>query len=157
MRHGKSDWNAEFQQDAERPLAQRGIRAAQTMGEVLAKAEQWPDLILSSTAVRTRQTTAYFAETGQLNCDIQWTDAFYESCPERVLSVIQSIPLPVKTLMIVGHEPTSSRLVSALIGGGTVAFPTAAIARIDFELLNWSEVAFGSGILRWFLQPKLFT
>ena len=57
FRHGKSDWDARYDSDHDRPLAKRGIRDAKRMGKFLSKRAEVPELILSSTALRTRETT----------------------------------------------------------------------------------------------------
>jgi len=54
MRHGKSDWDAGYGRDHDRPLATRGEKAAKAMGTALANAGFLPDFVLSSTAVRAR-------------------------------------------------------------------------------------------------------
>ena len=36
MRHGKSDWDADFGSDHDRPLNERGVRNSRLMGQVLA-------------------------------------------------------------------------------------------------------------------------
>ncbi len=156
MRHGKSDWSAGSGRDHERPLAQRGIQAVLRMGQCLSTGEQLPELIVSSTAVRARSTADLLVQGAQTSIPIEMSDAFYESTPERVLADIKKRKDDVSSLMIVGHEPTWSSLASQLIGGGELAFPTGAIARIDFDCERWTQVAKGRGVLKWLLQPKLF-
>lgn len=157
FRHGKSDWATAFQSDHERPVAKRGIKAAKTMGKLLATAGQVPDAVVTSSAVRAKTTAALAAEAGGWNCPLRVTDQLYEATSEQVLDVIQQEPDTTTTLMLVGHEPTWSMLTSALIGGGQVIFPTAAMVRIDFELERWEQVGFGRGQLAWLLIPKFFT
>ena len=157
FRHGKSDWAAAFQSDHERPVAKRGIKAAKTMGKLLAAAGQVPAAIVTSSALRARTTAELAAEAGSWNCPMRITDELYESTPERVLEVIRQEPDTTNTLMLVGHEPTWSGLTGRLTGGSQVVFPTAAMVRIDFDLSGWDQIAFGRGQLVWLLPPKLFT
>lgn len=154
MRHGKSDWSADYGHDRDRPLAKRGIQAARQMGECLAEGKQLPELIVSSTALRARRTADVFVAGTGGSIPIQQSDHFYESTPQRVLAEVQAVEA-VMSVMVVGHEPTWSMLASQLIGGGELAFPTAAIARIDFDCDRWSQVKMGRGLLKWLLQPKL--
>ena len=56
FRHGKSDWDAPFGSDHERPLSKRGVKAAKTMGLVLARSDLVPDHAITSSAVRARTT-----------------------------------------------------------------------------------------------------
>jgi len=157
FRHGKSDWDAIFETDCQRPLAKRGMKASKVMGKLLADAAQMPDLVITSSAVRASSTVELAAEAGQWNCPVQSTDTLYDADPARVLAVILQTPDTVGTLLLVGHEPTWSELTSLLIGGGEIRFPTAAMARIDFELDSWQQVGYSKGRLVWLLQPKFFT
>ena len=50
LRHGKSDWDADYGVDADRPLAERGRRAARTIGRHLAEVGPEPTLALTSPA-----------------------------------------------------------------------------------------------------------
>lgn len=157
LRHGKSDWNADFESDHERPLAKRGVKAAKAMGRLLSAAGQIPDAIIASSAVRAYSTVELALKAGQWNCPLQVTDSLYEAEPAQVLREIKQAPDAIGALLLVGHEPTWSQLTSLLIGGGRIGFPTAAMARIDFELDTWKQVEYGQGRLIWLLQPRFFT
>ena len=58
LRHAKSAWGQPGLDDHDRPLNKRGERAAEAMAEHIVHNAPRPDLILCSTAVRTRQTLA---------------------------------------------------------------------------------------------------
>lgn len=157
FRHGKSDWNAEFLTDHERPIAKRGIKAAKVMGKLLQAAGQVPDSVISSSAVRARTTVELAAEAGSWNCPIRVTSALYEADPLQVMGVIHQEPDTTATLLLVGHEPTWSELTAKLIGGGRVRVATAAMVQIGFEVDSWSKVEFGLGELVGLISPKFFT
>ena len=156
FRHGKSDWKADFEHDHQRPLAQRGIKAAKIMGQLLAAAGQEPDAVLTSSALRAQSTVELAAQAGGWLCPIRVTDNLYETTPAQVLHDINQESQTTQTLLLAGHEPTWSTLMTLLIGGGQLRFPTAAMARIDFEVKAWQQVTYGQGRLIWLLQPKLF-
>ncbi len=157
FRHAKSDWDANYQTDHDRPLAKRGIKAAKTMGKLLADSGKLPDLIICSTAVRARQTLELARESGDWKCEIQYTDELYEASVTGVIRLIQQLTDDVDSVMLVGHEPTWSYLTSTLIGGGSIRFPTAAMVKIDFYFDDWPSTDAASGQLRWLLQPRFFT
>ena len=69
FRHGKSEWNTYYDSDHNRPLAPRGIKAAKKMGVFLANKNQMPDLVISSTAVRSRTTVELAMKEGR---HIKW-------------------------------------------------------------------------------------
>ncbi len=69
LRHGKSDWHAEYGPDHDRPLAPRAVAAAERMGRFLSESAQIPAKVLSSTAVRARHTAELAMSAGRWN----WT------------------------------------------------------------------------------------
>ena len=58
FRHGKSSWGGSAREDKDRDLNPRGRKAAEKMGEWCAENGVAPDLVLCSTATRTRETLA---------------------------------------------------------------------------------------------------
>lgn len=157
FRHGKSDWNADFDHDHERPIGKRGRKAARAMGRFLTEVDQQADRIVTSSAVRARQTLEQAQEAGAWTAPVRVTDALYDASPDDVMEEIWAAPDATACLLLVGHEPTWSLMTGRLIGGGQVRFPTAAMARIDVEVERWNGVSFGSGTLMWFLPPKLIS
>lgn len=155
FRHAKSDRGAEYEQDHERPLNRRGRRAARSMGLLLSTLEQVPERVLTSSAVRARETVRLAAEAGGWTCPVEVVPEFYESSAEAVLQRVLREDDGPSSLLLAGHEPVWSTLASALIGGGSLRFPTAAVARIDLDAERWSDVAPGRGWLVWFLNPRL--
>jgi phosphohistidine phosphatase len=155
LRHGKSDWNAGQSTDHERPLADRGIAAAKLMGRFLTQRGQEPAKVISSTAVRARDTADLAINAGDWKCDSRLTDTLYGASVATVLDLLAKEDDAVPSLLLVGHQPTWSELIADLTGGTSVRFPTAALARIDFEVDRWDEIQSGCGTLRWLVTPKL--
>jgi len=157
LRHAKSDWSADFDADHDRPLNERGRGAAQQMGRFLTAIEQAPDLVVASSAVRARDTVELAMSSGAWSCPVEVTRDLYVASPSAVMQLVHMQVSAQDRLLLVGHQPTWSELASALIGGGHVKMPTAALARIDFDVDGWAEVEFGAGTLTWVITPKLLT
>lgn len=155
LRHAKSDWDAPAGGDHERPLNKRGRKAAALVGSFLARTGAVPDLVLTSSAVRARTTVELAAAAGRWTSKIDITSDLYETTPAAVLALLQRQPGAAQTVVLAGHEPTWSSLVSLLIGGGTVRMPTAAVAAIELDVESWDEVAPGRGKLLWLVVPRL--
>ena len=155
LRHGKSDWEAQYGVDHDRPLAKRGVKAAEFMGRFLDLTDQKPELVLTSTAVRAAETARLAAESGGWECPVERNRRLYEAAPDGVLDLLQGQDDRCNRILTAGHEPTCSELVSRFVGGSDVRFPTAAMARIDFAVGRWTEISFGHGQLIWFVTPKL--
>lgn len=157
MRHGKSYWGNPALDDFERPLKKRGIRAAGFMGKKVGELSLSPDVILSSPAVRARETTNLFMDHCNCHPEVQWLEDIYYQDELRVLSHIQKLPDSYQRAMVVGHNPTLENLGNLFISKGIVnlKLPTAALLYITFDINHWKDVNPGSGILEWLLPPKI--
>ncbi len=153
FRHGKSDWDAGARTDAERPLSKRGQRAARAMGEWFAGFEPAPDRIVCSSAVRTRETLRLAADAAGWTVPVEVTDALYEAPWEAYLHAVRAQDDAIARVLLVGHEPTCSTVLSELTGA-EARFPTAAMARIDTDADRWADVAPAGGSLIWLLPPR---
>ena len=143
MRHAKSDWHADYGSDHERPLNQRGVRSARLMGRVLAADSREPDLVVTSTAVRARSTAVLAKEAGQWESDVLLEPNLYGTGVDAAVQVASAAP-DIDRLMLVGHQPTWSILVSVLTGD-RVEMKTATVAVIDFEIDEWSRLPSARG------------
>ena len=151
MRHAKSDWNADYGSDHERPLNQRGARSARLMGRVLAADAQEPDLVITSTAVRARSTAVLAEEAGQWQSDVVLEPNLYGTGVDAAVQVASAAP-DVDRLMLVGHQPTWSSLISALTGD-RVEMKTATVAIIDFAIEEWARFPSARGEVVGTYQP----
>ena len=155
LRHGKSDWNADFRSDHDRPLAPRGQKASGLIGEFLRKGNLIPEKVLVSTATRARETILLAMQFGKWECPVDERNAMYMASPEQVLTIIQKQSDSINRLMLVGHNPTWENLVSLLVGGGRFRMPTASLARIRVPVEQWQKVSEGYGLLDFLITPKL--
>ena len=155
MRHGKSDWDAGARDDHARPLAPRGVIAAERMGEVVRELGLVPDIIVSSTATRARSTAELARITGGWASRLVLDDALYGASVAETLSVAAEHGSGCDRVMLVGHQPTWSMTVRHLTGG-QVAMRTATIADIQLSFSDWSQIHTTSGTLEMLLQPRHF-
>ncbi|BBZ29804.1 phosphohistidine phosphatase [Mycolicibacterium madagascariense] len=133
LRHAKSDY-PDGVADHDRPLAPRGIAEAALAGDWIRANAPTVDLVLCSTATRTRQT---LARTG-IDAGTRFDDALYDSSPGTVIRLVNAVPDDVATVLVVGHEPTMSMTALGLAdpdrGDFSAAerisakYPTSAIA-----------------------------
>lgn len=156
LRHGKSDWYAGVASDHARPLNKRGTTAAITMGRVLDKMGEVPDLIYTSSATRARETALLAADAGNWDCEMIDVEDLYGTSAGGALAVASQAPDEVERLMLVGHEPTWSYLVHSLTGA-SVEMKTATVAAIDLTMSSWRHAPEATGSLAFLLAPRLFT
>ena len=154
LRHGKSSWSDESLADHDRPLKKRGRRAAQHMGRLLLERQLVPDSVLTSTAVRTRDTADLMAGTaGYLGTILAITE-LYHAEPAVLAEVVSRITADWKTVLIVGHNPGLEDWLMQLVEERH-EFPTAALAWIELPIENWSELTRETrGTLRGLWRPK---
>lgn len=155
MRHGKSDWYAGAASDHARPLNRRGTKAAMTMGRVVHKMGEVPDLIYTSSATRARETALLAADAGDWGCEMIDVDDLYGTSAGGALAVAAQAPDVIERLMLVGHEPTWSYLVHSLTGA-SVEMKTATVAAIDLTMSSWKHAPEATGTLAFLLQPRMF-
>jgi phosphohistidine phosphatase len=162
LRHAKSSWDDPALRDFDRPLAARGRVAAERMGAYMARQDIAPELILSSSAVRTRQTLALVLPHLVGKPRTEFADGLYLAAPAALLSRLRKVGAAADAVMIVGHNPGMHSLAVTLSGNGdanslkalAAKFPTAALAVITFDVRNWSRIAPATGRLAEFMTPK---
>lgn len=152
MRHAKSDWGSGLA-DHERPLNNRGTRAAAAMGKALAAMDEVPDLVISSTATRAATTARLAAEAGAWSSRITYSDGLYGTSVTGALEVLLEADPGAASVMLVGHEPTWSSLVQHLTGG-SVVIKTATVAAVELYVRDWADASGASGELLYLLQPR---
>lgn len=159
MRHAKSDWSDDSLKDIQRPLNSRGRKDAPMMGTFIKGILESPDKIICSNAVRARKTAELVAGSCNYKRDIVVEPSLYDSTPGKYIQSINKVPDEVKTLLVVGHNPTVEQLMSALCSGRpnevSLRMPTASIVSFIIEDRNWNEIELGMCELKWFVTPKM--
>jgi len=136
LRHAKSDWSDEGQDDHARPLNARGRAAAGRIGRYLREHDIAPDLVVCSTAQRTRDTVAIALSEAGLAPRIVYDPALYLSAPEHMLKAALAHADGAECVMIVGHNPGTEGLAAKLARAGDPAliaklrakYPTGGLA-----------------------------
>ncbi len=139
LRHAKSSWKDKSLADQDRPLANRGLRDAPRVGKLLNDANLLPDLILSSTARRARQTVELVTDAAGYTGEVSWLDDLYAAAPEEILELLSALPAYYTTVMVVGHNPGLEELM-ALLTDQVDSLTTAALAQIDLPLDGWDQL-----------------
>jgi phosphohistidine phosphatase len=159
LRHAKADWPDV--PDHERPLADRGRRDAPAAGRWLATSGITFDLVLCSTATRTRETWKLAVHELEHRPRTVYEERLYEASLGDLLALLTETPDDVANLLLVGHNPGVHALADALAGTAegdclarmnTRGFPTAGAAVVTFEG-SWKGVEHGVGRLTHFWAP----
>lgn len=153
LRHAKSSWKDPDLADFERPLNDRGRKAATSLGRYLAKEDVSIDLVISSPAVRARQTIELVLRSAKRSVELRFDQLIYEANPARLLEIISQIEDERKSVMLVGHNPGMEELLALLVGGEQ-HMPTASLARVLLHSKKWDKVPGGKGELNSFVKAK---
>jgi phosphohistidine phosphatase len=144
LRHGEADWPGWTKPDDERPLTDFGKKEVRQVAKFLNRLKVNPGLIVTSPLPRALQTAEVAAE--QLKTKLRQDEAlepgFGISELRTVLKRHRS-----KVLMLVGHEPDFSSVISAL-SGASLKLSKAGVALVDID----QEAQ--EGRLLWLFPPK---
>ena len=162
LRHAKSSWGEPSLDDFDRPLNERGRKAARRVGEELKRRKIAFDQVIASPAMRVRQTLERLADGYGRELDVRFASDLYLASSGDLLTMIQGLPDEIERPLIVGHNPGLEMLVQSLAredNDGLRAkvagkFPTGAVAVIDFGANRWSEVRPGTGTIAELSMPR---
>ena len=118
LRHAKSSWADDSLSDHDRPLNSRGRAAAPRVGAHMQGAGYLPDLVLCSTATRTRQTLDAILSELEVDPAIEFQEDLYLAGPGEMLDMVRSVPDTVESVLLVSHNPGTGMLTAGLSGGG---------------------------------------
>lgn len=159
LRHAKSDWDSGTSTDFERPLAKRGQRDAPRMGRWLDEQGLIPDYVVSSPALRAKQTTLKVCETLKIEATrLHWEGRIYEASAGILLEVLANCPESSSVVLLVGHNPGLEMLLRYLcsdipIPADGKLLPTATLADVEMPD-SWSRLDPGAGRLRSLTRPR---
>jgi phosphohistidine phosphatase len=139
MRHAKSSWKHPELPDLERPLNKRGRNDVPLMAKLLKAKELIPQLILSSTSVRARETVDLLAEESGFQGEVSYRDQLYLAESNVYLDELTGLPDGLERVMVVGHNPGLEGLVQ-IMSEKIEAMPTGSIAYIVLPIKKWNEL-----------------
>lgn len=156
MRHAKSNWDDAKLADLERPLNERGMRTAPIMGKFMRERGIEPSIIISSPAVRAKETAELVKEAANFSTDLKFDERIYEASARTLLQVVSEIDDTCRTAMLVGHNPGIEGSIR-LLTGDMEPMRTAALAVIELNIDSWYETVDGCGRSEGVFRPKDLT
>ena len=155
LRHGIAvDHGAPgYARDSERPLTPKGRRKMAYIVQAMKAMELSFDVILSSPFVRARQTAEIVAAAYRAKRRLAFSDALaVGGDPRQLLEHLRRLDPALEDVMLVGHEPYLSSLISLLVSGRpdfTVTLKKGGLCRLEIESLKYGRCA----ALAWLLTP----
>lgn len=130
LRHAKAERAAPDGGDAARPLAQKGQRDARRLGRWMRERELSIDLVATSPLDRARETAVLLLQCEGIPPPLDvWDELAPGGTVAAIFGRLERLN-PAGSVLVVGHEPLLSSLVSAAIGGGRVRLAKGALARV---------------------------
>jgi len=165
FRHAKSSWTDPALADFDRPLAPRGERASATMGQYMRIADIRPDIVLCSSAVRTRETLNGALPGLAGKVPVEYERTLYHAGAGALLARLRQVPDKYHSILIVGHNPGLHALAVGLTGGGDsgdiarieAKLPTAGLVTLNLKRDRWRDLAPGTCELHSFVVPSELT
>ncbi len=157
-RHAKASKDDPTVRDFDRPLNERGLRDAASMGARFKQRDEPVDVLLSSPAKRAHTTAAHFADAlGIAPADVVLDKDLYLADTGMLLRALGRLPGHARSAMVFGHNPGLSELVNALTDGPFEELATCSTVRVDLPAEAWSAITRGTGTLAWSDRPGLHT
>ena len=161
LRHAKSGWDDPSLEDFDRPLSQRGRRAAQRLAGHVADRGIIPGLVLCSPARRTRETLEPILAGLRPAPPVRLERNLYLASADAILERIRAVTETAACLLVIGHNPGLHELASALAGAGDARLrarladklPTGGLITLTLDA-PWSKLVPGAGRLVAFVTPR---
>ena len=158
MRHAKAEHSATT--DHARALADRGLGDAEAAGRWMRDHGIEPDAALVSDSFRTQQTWQQVAAgAGWDEGIVVLSDGLYAAGTDSAFDLVRDTATDVRTLVVIGHNPTMGSLAELVDDGEgdaeattamlTRGFPTSAVAVFTVEG-DWADLGPGTARLEAF-------
>lgn len=161
LRHAKAA-PADQGGDHKRPLAEKGRAACPLIGAKLKSLGLKPEVVLVSSALRTRETYGLVAEAAGLKA-AEFEDELYLASTLVLLRRLKKVPPRTNSVLVIGHNPGLADLARKLSDPGEsdagmlakakAKFPPGSCAVLNV-LVPWSELQDGDAGLTEFFMPS---
>ena len=144
MRHAHARQEEAGGGDHDRPLDERGRREATQMARRIAAAGPTPELIVCSSARRTRETAELVAAAWTGVPAVVAEPRLYHAAVADLLQAVVGLPPDADRALLIGHNPGLQEFVAELTGAAE-AFPTASVALLELDGA-WAEFGAASRV-----------
>lgn len=156
VRHAKSSWDFPEVSDHDRPLLEKGKKRTRKIIDFLQKKKVKPDLIISSSALRARETAGYLAVGLGLDKEaILVEPSLYTADGERVFDQFIDISDKNNEVIIVGHNPALTNFVNLFLVPSIDWLPTSGVVGLEFRTDRWDMIKNADFEVKFVIFPKL--
>lgn len=151
VRHAKAEKRSAEIDDFERKLTKVGRNDSKEVAEYVAKLLNNVDLLVTSPALRAKETAEIFAKSFKSKPKITEEEILYEGEVEEIIEKIPNIIKGYNNVIIFGHNPTFDELAKKLTGDD-LHLRKAGVICIEGE--SFDDILSGKGKLKWMVDPK---
>lgn len=144
-----------YKNDADRPLTPKGIQRTKGLAHALRQMDITFDVIFSSPLVRARETAEVVERGLRLHGRLELTEHLAPAGDvEKLVHQLNKVRPTPESLLLVGHEPYLSSLISLLCTGSShlsLTLKKGGLCRMEVETLRAARCA----SLEWLLSSRL--
>jgi phosphohistidine phosphatase len=155
IRHGKSSWDDQSLKDFERPLLAIGEERSNMVADFLRAKKVFPDLIVSSHAVRAFETASLLAVALEYpRHNIQVESQIYHGGTDSLWSLVFSLPDHKNKVFLVGHNPTMTQFANGFLEKKIDYLPTSGVVCVSFFTDHWNELLMAERKVEFVVFPR---
>lgn len=162
LRHAKSRYDDPALDDFDRPISDRGRKAAMRVGLEFRDRSMSFDLVLASSAVRARETADAVDQSFPLPRPIRFELDLYLAEYTKLMTFIRALPDGVSSPLLIGHNPGLAQLLLKLACNDEHGlrdriadkYPTAAFATVEVPVTRWEDLELGCGSISQLILPR---
>lgn len=140
MRHAKSSWKNNKLTDPDRPLTHRGEKDAEKMAEMLKDKKLLPNIIMTSTARRARQTAGTILKECRGEITYIVIESLYMAEANGIIDVLKEKAGDAQRVLVIGHNPGLEMLLQHLTGQ-VESLPTSSIVSLNLPVDEWEQMS----------------
>jgi len=162
-RHAKSGWSDPRARDFDRPLSERGKRAAVRMGQHIRDYGARWDRIISSPAARCAETIELGYQAIGQTYSVNWDRRIYLASSASLLDLLRDLEDNPASVLMVGHNPGLEDLIFELVPDDSSSplrdiveekFPTATFAVLELDIDSWDQIDVNCARLIHLVRPR---
>ena len=161
LRHAKSAPEDDSTDDRLRQLSRRGRDDARLVATCLPGALGAIDLVLCSTALRTRETASLVLTGFAAPPPVVFEDGLYLAALPELIGRLRRLEEDIRAVLLIGHNPGLHELALALAAADSPGYPALAegrfptTARASFVIeTGWAGLGRSRHALRDYVTPK---
>lgn len=152
LRHGEARPGIGIKGDFLRELTVDGRQQLKRLAEYLKSIDFKTDLILVSPAKRTQQSLEILTTTLAIKNNQITHDEIFDAEPQTLLDIINNINQPSNNILLVGHNPGISSLVSFVSGQNYISMKPGMMAVLEILVDDWRFLGANTAVLKEILQ-----